>query len=181
MEQNNNINPLTDFLHRLVLKTVHTQDIYPLYPVREATIWYITNSFRPRHADELGSGMRNTNKYTKLYSGGVPKFVEENTFEIIVPIENVPELQVGGNVITETNRVPKSAEDAKLVKLDEQQLQVYNYVLANEAITTKEAKVLLGLQDRRARKILADMCDAGVLMKVGATSNLKYVLQKIND
>ena len=46
------------------------------------------------------------------------------------------------------------------------------------AITTKEAKVLLGLQDRRARKILADMCDAGVLMKVGATSNLKYVLQK---
>lgn len=146
------------------------------------------------YADELGSGMRNTNKYTKLYSGGVPKFVEENTFEIIIPIENVPELQVGGNVISETNRVPKSAEevpksaeevpknaeDTKPAKLDEQQLQVYNYVLANEAITTKEAKVLLDLQDRRARKILADMCDVGVLMKVGATSNLKYVLKKIN-
>lgn len=142
------------------------------------------------YADELGSGMRNTNKYTKLYSGGVPKFVEENTFEIIIPIENVPELQVGGNVISETNRapksaeeVPKSAEEVKLAKLDEQQLQVYNYVLANEAITTKEAKLLLGLQDRRARKILADMCATGVLMKVGATSNLKYVLQegKLNN
>lgn len=137
------------------------------------------------YADELGSGMRNTNKYTKLYSGGVPRFFEENTFEIIIPIENVPELQVGGNVNSETSRVPKSAEevpksaeDTKLAKLDGQQLQIYNYVLANEAITTKEAKVLLGLQDRRARKILADMCDAGVLMKVGATSNLKYVLQK---
>ena len=103
------------------------------------------------YADELGSGMRNTNKYTKLYSGGVPKSAEE---------------------------VPKSAEDTKLAKLDGQQLQVYNYVLANEAITTKEAKVLLGLQDRRARKILADMCDAELLMKVGATSNLKYVLKK---
>lgn len=137
------------------------------------------------YADELGSGMRNTNKYTKLYSGGVPRFFEENTFEIIIPIENVPELQVGGNVNSEKSRVPKSAEevpksaeDTKLAKLDGQQLQIYNYVLANEAITTKEAKVLLGLQDRRARKILADMCDAGVLMKVGATSNLKYVLQK---
>ena len=137
------------------------------------------------YADELGSGMRNTNKYTKLYSGGVPKFVEENTFEIIIPIENVPELQVGGNVNSETSRVPKSAEDVpksaedtKLAKLDGQQLKIYNYVLANETITTKEAKVLLGLQDRRARKILADMCDAGLLMKVGATSNLKYVLQK---
>lgn len=46
-------------------------------------------------------------------------------------IENVPELQVGGNVISETNRklksaeeVPKSAEDTKLAELDEQQLQV---------------------------------------------------------
>lgn len=32
------------------------------------------------YADELGSGMRNTNKYTKMYSGGIPKFIEENTF-----------------------------------------------------------------------------------------------------
>lgn len=137
------------------------------------------------YADELGSGMRNTNKYTKLYSGGVPKFVEENIFEIIIPIENVPELQVGGNVNPEIGRVPKSAEevpksaeDAVLEELDGQQMRVYNYVVANETITTKEAKELLGLQDRRARRILADMCDAGVLMKVGATSNLKYVLQK---
>lgn len=137
------------------------------------------------YADELGSGMRNTNKYTKLYSGGVPKFVEENIFEIIIPIENVPELQVGGNVNSEIGRVPKSAEEvpksaeeAVLEELDGQQMQVYNYVVANKTITTKEAKELLGLQDRRARKILADMCDAGVLMKVGATSNLKYVLQK---
>ena len=136
------------------------------------------------YADELGSGMRNANKYTKLYLGGVPRFFEENTFEIIIPIENVPELQVGGNINSETSRVPQSAEevpqsagDTKLENLSGQQLQVYNYVLANETITSKEAKVLLGLQDRRARKILADMCNAGVLMKVGATSNLKYILK----
>lgn len=38
---------------------------------------------------------------------GTPKFVEENTFEIVIPMENVPELQVGGNVSSETGRVPK--------------------------------------------------------------------------
>lgn len=32
-----------------------------------------------------------------MHSGGTPKFVEENNFEIIIPIERVPELQVGGN------------------------------------------------------------------------------------
>ena len=35
----------------------------------------------------------------------------------------------------------------------------------------------MGLQDRRTRKILANMCEAGLLMKVGATSNLKYILK----
>ena len=46
-------------------------------------------------ADELGSGMRNTNKYTKLYSGGVPVFEEDHIFRITIPMENVAELQVG--------------------------------------------------------------------------------------
>lgn len=137
------------------------------------------------YADELGSGMRNTNKYTKLYSGGIPRFVEENTFEIIIPIEKVPELQVGGNenqkmeeVPKSAEEVPKSAEDIKIVKLEGQQLQVYNYVQDNETITTRETKGLLGVKERRTREILADMCKAGILMKVGATSNLKYVLKQ---
>lgn len=39
--------------------------------------------------------MRNTNKYTKLYSGGTPMFVEDNIFEIMIPIEKEEELQVG--------------------------------------------------------------------------------------
>ncbi len=32
-------------------------------------------------ADELGSGMRNTYKYTKLYSGGIPQFCENRGIE----------------------------------------------------------------------------------------------------
>lgn len=137
------------------------------------------------YADELGSGMRNTNKYTKLYSGDTPSFVEGDVFEIIIPIEKVPELRVGGNVDFETSRVPKSAEevpksaeDVMVINLKGQQLQIYNYVVATKSITTSETEEILGVKDRRARKILADMCDAGILMKVGATSNLKYVLKE---
>lgn len=47
------------------------------------------------YADELGSGMRNINKYTKLYSGGTPTFIEDNIFEITIPIDNVANLKVG--------------------------------------------------------------------------------------
>lgn len=50
------------------------------------------------YADELGSGMRNTNKYTKLYSGGVPVFIENNIFRIVISINNVANLTVGPTV-----------------------------------------------------------------------------------
>lgn len=46
-------------------------------------------------ADELGSGMRNTNKYTKLYSGGTPSFDEGDVFRITIPLQNIATSKVG--------------------------------------------------------------------------------------
>ncbi len=69
------------------------------------------------YADELGSGMRNTNKYTKLYSGGTPVFIEDDIFEIVIPIEKVVSLQVGPDKETkeksnkETNREIKTNKE----------------------------------------------------------------------
>lgn len=37
-------------------------------------------------ADELGSGVKNMVKYTKLYSGGIPEFREDDIFRTIIPI-----------------------------------------------------------------------------------------------
>ena len=39
-------------------------------------------------ADEPGSGMRNTYKYTKLYSGGTPEFIEGDVFRTVVGYSN---------------------------------------------------------------------------------------------
>ena len=46
-------------------------------------------------ADELGSGMRNTNKYTKLYSGGTPSFDEGDVFRITIPLKSIATSKVG--------------------------------------------------------------------------------------
>ena len=46
-------------------------------------------------ADELGSGMRNTYKYTKLYSGGVPEFCEGDMFKITIPLKQTIEQVTG--------------------------------------------------------------------------------------
>lgn len=46
-------------------------------------------------ADELGSGMRNTYKYTKLYSGAEPQFIEGDLFQTIIPLKPVATEKVG--------------------------------------------------------------------------------------
>lgn len=49
-------------------------------------------------ADELGSGMRNTYKYTQLYSGGTPEFIEDDIFRTIIPLAPVAVKKVGPQV-----------------------------------------------------------------------------------
>lgn len=46
-------------------------------------------------ADELGSGMRNTHKYTMMYSGGTPEFIEGNVFRTIIPLPTIATQKVG--------------------------------------------------------------------------------------
>ena len=48
-------------------------------------------------ADELGSGMRNTYKYTQLYSGESPVFKEGDVFQTIIPLKKIVTQKVGGN------------------------------------------------------------------------------------
>ena len=46
-------------------------------------------------ADELGSGMRNSYKYTAMYSGGEPVFIEDDVFTIEIPLSEAATATVG--------------------------------------------------------------------------------------
>lgn len=50
-------------------------------------------------ADELGSGMRNTYKYTMLYSQTEPIFEEGDIFKTIIPLTSAATIKVGGNAL----------------------------------------------------------------------------------
>ena len=49
-------------------------------------------------ADELGSDMRNSYKYTKMYSGGEPVFTEAAIFTTIIPLSEAATAMVGPSV-----------------------------------------------------------------------------------
>ena len=69
-------------------------------------------------ADELGSGMRNSYKYTRLYSGGEPEFIEGDVFKIIIPLTTGAMTKVGPgtDIETDSKKLPKKTAEKKLPK-----------------------------------------------------------------
>ena len=77
-------------------------------------------------ADELGSGMRNSYKYTKLYSGGEPIFTEADVFTTVIPLSEAATATVGQTTQDPhpvapdvTHQVAPQDVDQRLVELTE--------------------------------------------------------------
>ena len=104
-------------------------------------------------ADELGSGMRNTYKYTQLYSGQNPLFEEGDIFRTIIPLKKIATQKVGGDNVA--------------------QGVVHDKIALAEFIKEKVRS-----NDRVTRKAIAD--EAGVSVKtieraIKEIDNLNYV------
>ena len=75
-------------------------------------------------ADELGSGMRNTYKFTKLYSGGVPQFIEGDVFKTVIPLNETATMKSGSKSSDQvSDQVGKTARTKK--EISEHIPQVY--------------------------------------------------------
>ena len=105
-------------------------------------------------ADELGSGMRNTYKYTKLYSGGEPEFIEGDVFRTIVPLNDV---SVG--VVGPKNVAPSDAQDVALNDAQGMSLEdlILKNVSSNEKITRDELATLAGVSKKTIERKLKEM------------------------
>ena len=123
-------------------------------------------------ADELGSGMRNSYKYTKLYSGAEPEFIEGDVFEIIIPLTTgsmtkvgprtspVGSVQVGGEVSGEVGG------EVITVKLDIGKLnELLNF--CTEARSRIEMQEFCGIksQDYFRTNILLPLLNSGRLLR----------------
>jgi len=65
---------------------------------------------------------------------------------------------------------------ADKLPINEQEQQIYKYVLKKGAITTVQAMELLGVKQRRAREILVRMVESDWLRKEGASRSTIYVV-----
>ena len=84
-------------------------------------------------ADELGSGMRNTYKYTQLYSGQNPLFEEGDIFRTIIPLKKIATQKVGGeNVPRNVPRMSSEELKSKIFEMIKKDSKVSRKFMAEE-------------------------------------------------
>lgn len=144
------------------------------------------------YADQLGSGVRNLFKYSKYYSGREPQLIEGDVFRIMVPLDEEYSFDFGfmkaANSVSDTNcgaietenadKMPISADKVPINGLSAQQKVVLRFAEEKGQITSHQAEMLLEVKQRRARVILGEMVDLGVLERQGSYRSTVYVLKE---
>lgn len=120
-------------------------------------------------ADELGSGMRNSYKYTKMYSGGEPVFTEADVFTIVIPLSEAATATVGP--ITQDNTEATTQEGTEVsmevdtqVKLPEEKLAaLLDY--CKEARSRREMQKFCGIKTAEyfRKHIIKPMLSEGLI------------------
>lgn len=130
-------------------------------------------------ADELGSGMRNTYKYTQMYSGGVPEFIEGDVFRTIIPLNEVSIGVVGPGT-------SKTQDNQQVTPQDNQQVTLQDKILmfCSEPRTKKEIALQFGYKDTRhlTSRYITPLLENGKLQMTipdkPNSKNQKYVSSK---
>lgn len=143
------------------------------------------------YADQLGSGVRKLFKYSKYYSGKDPQFVEDDIFRIIVPLDDeysfdystenrnntVSEQKNADKMPISADKMPISADKVPINDLPMQQRSIIQFVERKGQITSRQVEELLEVKQRRARGILGELVNMGLLERQGSYKSTVYVLK----
>ena len=101
-------------------------------------------------ADELGSGMRNTYKYTRLYSGQNPGFEEGDIFRTIIPLKKIATQKVGGGNVSR-------------MSLEEIENIIKGMIKEDNKVSRKDIAMILGVSEKTITRYIKEI------------PNIKYV------
>lgn len=76
--------------------------------------------------DELGSGVRNINKYNKIYSGSEAQFIEADIFKTVIPLDTIDTRKVNDPVDEERDKQTK--EILEFCKIPRSRKEIQEFV-----------------------------------------------------
>ena len=107
-------------------------------------------------ADELGSGMRNTYKYTQLYSGMEPIFEEGNIFKTIIPLKEIATEKVGGENVS--RNVPRNVSRNVPQKSIEEMKEIMKEIIKkNNRVSRKYLAEILGVSEKTITRYIKEI------------------------
>ena len=123
-------------------------------------------------ADELGSGMRNTYKYTQLYSGENPLFEEGDIFRTIIPLKKIATQKVGGG------NVPRNVpQDVSRMSLEEIENIIKDMIKGDNRVSRKDIAMILGVSEKTITRYIKDIPN---IKYVGKGKNGHWELNEYN-
>lgn len=121
----------------------------------------------------MGSGMRNTNKYTVLYSEEEPIFSEGDIFKTIIPLKNIATIRVGGD------KPSIKTVDKPPIKNTQTQLEeILRYAAFQEEFRRVEIEEILDIKSSRAKELIRVLVKNGSLESIGGNKDRRYKLKK---
>ena len=128
-------------------------------------------------ADELGSGMRNTYKYTKLYSGGEPQFIEGDVFRTIIPLSPVATAKVGPAHSQDT--MQDTVQDTMQDTMQDREQMLLDYCAVPRSREEIQRHIGIANRDYFRQNILNPLLDSGKLKRTipdkPSSKNQKYI------
>ena len=119
-------------------------------------------------ADELGSGTRNLFKYVPLYSGKLPRMIEDDIFKIEVPLDDTYSADMDLHPVESDSVGARKSSESDFSQFPETQRQILSMVNENPKITISEIAARIGISTRAVDKQVKDLKDKGILSRVGS-------------
>jgi ATP-dependent DNA helicase RecG len=112
-------------------------------------------------SEELGTGLHNVYKYSKIYSGSDNIiFLEEDIFQATIPLT----VKVTGKG---NSKVTIKVTGKVTVKVTENQKKILQLIGRNNIITTLELSEKVGISQRKIKENLRKLKESGQIIRIG--------------
>lgn len=123
-------------------------------------------------ADELGSGVKNMFKYTKIYSGGLPEMKEDDIFRTVIPMTSKPLILKDSKLnYNENVGVNIGVNVGVNVGVNSTQRKILELINKNKRITQEEIASKLKTTIRTIERNINILKTQGTLERIGADKN----------
>lgn len=124
-------------------------------------------------SDQLGSGVRNLYKYTKLYSGQEPVFQEGDVFRIVVPLDESysfdKAIGSGTNTDTKQDTIDTNSDTNNTGFLESNMNKIMDCIHENPEITQAELKNILHISIVSVKRAMKELQTRGKIERIGSS------------